>query len=414
MNTEELLQIKKRTEERIQPLLNHHDTIAEENQRKVLDAFRLHSISDFHLNGSTGYGYDDAGRDKLEDIYATVFKAEAAIVRPQLVSGTHAISTALFGVLRPGDELLYVTGKPYDTLEEVIGTQGEQGAGSLKDFGITYREVALSDGQMDTEAVRQAIGEQTKVIGIQRSKGYAERPSFTIAEIEKMISFVKGIRSDLIVFVDNCYGEFVETREPVEAGADLIAGSLIKNPGGGLAKSGGYLAGKRSLIKQCGNRMTAPGIGLEGGATSGHLRDMMHGFFLAPHVVNQAVKGAVYTAAMCEASGIMTAPSFDAPRTDLIQSVQFHSRADMIRFCQSIQASSPVDAHVAPQPSAMPGYQDEVIMAAGAFIQGSSIELSADGPLREPYTAYVQGGLTYEHVKIAVFDALSVILADHR
>lgn len=411
MHQKDLLRIKQETEKRIRPVLDQREIISEANQRKVLHAFQTEGIADFHLHGSTGYGYDDAGRERLEAVYARVFKAEAAVVRPQLVSGTHAISTALFAILRPGDELMYITGAPYDTLEEVIGTRGEADAGSLKDFGVTYKQIDLVDGQVDLQAVKQALSPATKVIGIQRSKGYANRPSFTIQDIRNMIASVKGLNNDLIIFVDNCYGEFVELEEPVEAGADLIAGSLIKNPGGGLAKSGGYLAGRKDLIERCGNRMTAPGIGLEGGATTGHLRDMLQGFFLAPHVVNQAVKGAVFTSSLFSASGMITSPSFDSFRTDLIQSVQFETRDQMIRFCQAIQSRSPVDAHVAPQPSAMPGYEDDVIMAAGTFIQGSSIELSADGPLREPYTAYVQGGLTYEHVKIAVFDSLSAILA---
>lgn len=411
MNQKDLQRIKQETNEQIRPILEIHEEISEQNQRKVLDAFQAEGISDFHLHGSTGYGYDDAGREKLEAIYARVFKSEAAVVRPQLVSGTHAISTALFGILRPGDELIYITGAPYDTLEEVIGIRGDTNAGSLKDFGIGYQQIDLKDDQVDFDSIKQAVNPSTKMIGIQRSKGYADRPSFTIEAIREMIRYVKDIREDLIVFVDNCYGEFVEPEEPIEAGADLIAGSLIKNPGGGLAKSGGYIAGRKDLIFLCGNRMTAPGIGLEGGATTGHLRDMLHGFFMAPHIVNQAVKGAVFTAALFTAAGMNTSPAYDAYRTDLIQSVQFETRIQMIRFCQAIQSKSPVDAHVKPQPSAMPGYEDDVIMAAGAFVQGSSIELSADGPLREPYTAYVQGGLTYEHVKIAVFDALSAISA---
>ncbi|AOM83104.1 methionine gamma-lyase family protein [Salisediminibacterium beveridgei] len=410
MDQKDLIRIKQETEKRIRPILEEREIISEENQRKVLDAFQSEEIADFHLHGSTGYGYDDAGRERLEAIYAKVFKAEASVVRPQLVSGTHAISTALFGMLRPGDELMYITGAPYDTLDEVIGTRGKTNAGSLKDFGIRYQQIDLADGRVDFNAIKKSVSPATKMIGIQRSKGYASRPSFTINEIRDMITRVKNINEDLIVFVDNCYGEFVELEEPIEAGADIIAGSLIKNPGGGIAKSGGYLAGRKDLIELCGNRMTAPGIGLEGGATTGHLRDMLQGFFMAPHIVNQAVKGAVFTASLFAATGMNTTPAYDAVRTDLIQSVQFETRDQMIRFCQAIQSRSPVDAHVAPQPSSMPGYEDDVIMAAGAFIQGSSIELSADGPLREPYTAYVQGGLTYEHVKIAVFDALSAIL----
>ncbi|UJW58066.1 methionine gamma-lyase family protein [Bacillus sp. A116_S68] len=384
--------------------------ISETNQAKVLRAFRDHAVSDFHFHASTGYGYDDTGRDTLERVYAHVFGAEAALVRPQIVSGTHAISTALFGVLRPGEELLYVTGKPYDTLEEVIGVRGKAGSGSLKDFGIMYKDIPLKNGEVDLVEVEKAITNKTKVIGIQRSKGYADRPSLSVAKIREVINVVKKIKEDVIVFVDNCYGEFVETVEPPEVGADLTAGSLIKNPGGGLAKSGGYIVGEKALIDLCGNRLTAPGIGLEGGANLNTLRDMYQGFFLAPHVVNEALKGAMFTSYFLNGLGMTTEPRWDALRTDLIQSVSFPNKEAMIAFCQAIQSASPVDAHVAPQPSYMPGYEDDVIMAAGTFIQGSSIELSADGPLRPPYTAYVQGGLTFEHVKLAVTEAANVLV----
>jgi cystathionine beta-lyase family protein involved in aluminum resistance len=384
--------------------------ISETNQAKVLQAFRDHAVSDFHFHASTGYGYDDTGRDTLEHVYAHVFGAEAALVRPQIVSGTHAISTALFAVLRPGEELLYVTGKPYDTLEEVIGVRGQAGSGSLKDFGVLYKDIPLKKGDVDLGEVEKAISSKTKVIGIQRSKGYADRPSLSIAKIREVINTVKKIKEDVIVFVDNCYGEFVEMEEPPEVGADLTAGSLIKNPGGGLAKSGGYIVGKKALINLCGNRLTAPGIGLEGGANLNTLRDMYQGFFLAPHVVNEALKGAIFTSYFLNQLGMITEPRWDDLRTDLIQSVSFSTKEAMIAFCQAIQSASPVDAHVAPQPSYMPGYEDDVIMAAGTFIQGASIELSADGPLRPPYTAYVQGGLTFEHVKLAVTEAASELV----
>ncbi|WP_084405689.1 aminotransferase class I/II-fold pyridoxal phosphate-dependent enzyme [Alteribacter aurantiacus] len=381
------------------------DEISEENQRKVMRSFKKHQISDFHFNGSTGYGYDDTGRDTLERVYADVFGAEAGLVRPQIISGTHAISTALFGVLRPGDELLYITGDPYDTLEEVIGLRGES-SGSLKDFGIGYQSVPLKDGKADFENIAATITSKTKVIGIQRSCGYADRPSFFVNEIKEMIDHVKTIKPDVIVFVDNCYGEFVETQEPCEVGADLMAGSLIKNPGGGIVKTGGYIVGREELIDKCANRLAAPGIGSEGGASLYSLLEMYQGFFLAPHVVGQAVKGAMFTSRLLEEVGLKTTPQWQEERTDLIQSVTFPSKEMMIAFCQAIQGASPVDAHVTPQPSYMPGYADDVIMAAGTFIQGASIELTADGPLRAPYRAYVQGGLTFEHVKIGVTDAL--------
>ncbi|NJP36274.1 methionine gamma-lyase family protein [Alkalicoccus luteus] len=382
----------------------------EYNQRRVLNAFREAEVSDYHFAPSTGYGYDDSGRDKLENIYAEVFAAESALVRGQFVSGTHAISTALFGVLRPGDELLYITGRPYDTLEEVIGLKGEAGNGALKDYGITYKEVELKNGNIDVEEVLNQITDNTKVIGIQRSRGYGNRPSITIDAMEEAIHSLKAVHPGLIVFVDNCYGEFVETREPGHAGADLTAGSLIKNPGGGLALTGGYICGRKDLVIKCANRLAAPGIGAEGGATTGVLHGMFQGFFLAPHVVGEALKGAVFTAAMLEEAGMSVEPKASEERTDLIQAVHFNSAEEMTAFCQTIQKFSPVDSHVTPYPSPMPGYSDDVIMAAGAFIQGASIELSADGPLRPPYRAYVQGGLTFEHVKTAVTEAVSAAL----
>lgn len=386
------------------------DRRIEINQLRVLQSFQKHKVSEAHLIPSTGYGYDDMGRDTLEAVYAEVFGGEAGLVRTQIISGTHAISIAMFGVLRPGDELLYITGKPYDTLEEIVGLRGN-GVGSLKEFGITYDSVALtSEGKVDFTAVQNKIKPNTKMIGIQRSKGYATRPSFTIAEIKEMISFVKEINSELVVFVDNCYGEFVEELEPCHVGADLMAGSLIKNPGGGLAKTGGYIVGKKKWVEACSYRMTSPGIGAEAGASLYSLQDMYQGFFLAPHVVGQALKGAVFTAALLEKLGMNSSPQWDANRTDIIQSVQFDDREKMVAFCQAIQFASPINSHVSPYPSYMPGYEDDVIMAAGTFIQGASIELTADGPLRPPYVAYVQGGLTYSHVKIAVCLALDQLI----
>ncbi|GGB30976.1 hypothetical protein F3157_04370 [Virgibacillus dakarensis] len=387
---------------------NIHDNIrktVEVNQKRVLDAFKHNRVSDSHFHSTTGYGYDDNGRETLEAVYAQVFGGEDALVRPQIVSGTHAISTVLFALLRPADELVYMTGKPYDTLESVIGKHADN-TGSLKDFGITYREAdLLPDGAIDYQGVNRTITPRTKVVAIQRSKGYDDRPSFTVQQIEEMVHFVKEINPEIIVFVDNCYGEFVEEREPLHAGADIIAGSLIKNPGGGIVRSGGYIVGRKDLVSQCGHRLTAPGLGKEMGATLQMLEEMYQGFFLAPHVVGEALKGAVFTARFLELIGYTTKPDYQAERTDLIQSVTFANAEQMVAFCQTIQMNSPVNSFVTPVPSPMPGYKDDVIMAAGTFIQGASLELTADGPLRAPYTAFVQGGLTYEHVKIALKEA---------
>ncbi|SHF53590.1 methionine gamma-lyase family protein [Ornithinibacillus halophilus] len=383
----------------------------EQNQKRVLNAFRNNRVSDSHFNSTSGYGYDDIGRDTLEEVYAEVFGGEAALVRPQLVSGTHAISTTLFGILRPGDELLYITGKPYDTLDGVIGKEGDENTGSLRDFHISYNFVPLqSNGSINYDQVKQMIHSKTKVIAIQRSKGYDDRPSFTIEDIEEMVRFVKKINGDIVVFVDNCYGEFVEDKEPLHVGADIMAGSLIKNPGGGIVRAGGYIVGKNTLVEQCAHRLTAPGLGKEMGATFNVLQEMYQGFFLAPHIVGEALKGAVFTSRFLELQGFTTTPNYLAKRTDLIQSVTFNDREKMIAFCQAIQKNSPINSYVTPFPSAMPGYDDEVIMAAGTFIQGSSIELSADGPLREPYIAFIQGGLTFAHVKIALVEACNEML----
>jgi cystathionine beta-lyase family protein involved in aluminum resistance len=398
------------TEQQIKEVHTKIDKNIDYNQYQVLKSFQDNRVSDSHFIPSTGYGYDDSGRDTLEAVYADIFGGEAALVRPQIISGTHAISIALFGVLRPNDELLYITGNPYDTLEEIVGIRGT-GNGSLKEFHIGYNKVDLTpEGRPDFEAIKNAIHENTKMIGIQRSKGYATRPSFTIVEIKEMVQFVKEIKSDVVVFVDNCYGEFVELQEPCHVGADLIAGSLIKNPGGGLAKTGGYLVGKKELVEACSYRMTSPGIGAEAGASLYSLQEMYQGLFLAPHIVGQALKGAVFTAAILEKIGLKTEPSWDSERTDLIQSVQFDNKDMMVAFCQAIQYASPINSHVTPYPSYMPGYEDDVIMAAGTFIQGASIELTADGPTRPPYVAYVQGGLTYSHVKIAICLALNQLL----
>lgn len=407
--TDETLALAAKVENKIKEQFEKVERNAFINQQKVLTAFRENSVSDYHLNPSNGYGYDDEGRDTLERVYAQVFGAESAIVRPQIISGTHAITLSLFGVLRPGDELVYISGKPYDTLQSIVDG-GEKDTGSLKDFGIKYSHVDLIDDKdIDWDGVRAAINENTKMVAIQRSKGYATRPSFTLDAIREMIKRVREIAPQVVIFVDNCYGEFVELEEPTEIGADLMAGSLIKNPGGGLAKIGGYIAGRSDLVEKCAYRMTSPGIGAEAGATLNALADFYQGFFLAPHVVSQSLKGAIFTAAMLEEVGMTTSPHYAAPRTDLIQSVSFQNADQMVAFCREIQAASPINAHFAPEPAYMPGYEDDVIMAAGTFVQGSSIELTADGPIRPPFTAFVQGGLTYEHVKFAICSAVQAL-----
>lgn len=402
----ETIAFAKKIEEKIKTQTAKVDEMAFYNQQKVLAAFAKNQVSENHFAGTTGYGYDDEGRDNLERVYADVFGAEAALVRQQIISGTHAITLSLFGVLRPGDELMYVTGKPYDTLQSIVDG-GDKDTGSLKDWGIDYQHIDLVDDKdVDWLAVEKAVTSKTRVMAIQRSKGYATRPSFTIDEVGEMIKKIRAIKEDVIIFVDNCYGEFVAEVEPIELGADLMAGSLIKNPGGGLAKVGGYIAGKEKYVEQCAFRMTSPGIGAEAGPSLNTLTDMYQGFFLAPHVVSQAVKGAIFAAASLEEIGMKPEPSYDAIRTDLIQSVQFQTPEQMIQFCQTVQQNSPVNAQFAPEPSLLPGYESEVIMAAGTFVQGASIEFSADGPIREPYMVYMQGGLTYEHVKFAILSAV--------
>ncbi|EGQ1280533.1 hypothetical protein GT369_07155 [Staphylococcus pseudintermedius] len=405
----QLTKLIEEVETTLAPYFKDIETRAFENQARVLDAFHKVKITEADLVGSTGYGYDDYGRDHLEAVYAETFKAKDALVRPQLISGTHAITVALQSTLKPGDSLMYITGSPYDTLLEVIGINGN-GVESLKEYGIHYQEVSLKAGHIDVERVLETIDDTTKVIAIQRSKGYDQRPSINVDEIGDAIRQIKAQYPEMIVFVDNCYGEFVETKEPIEVGADLMAGSLIKNPGGGLAKIGGYIVGRRDLVERCGYRLTAPGIGKEAGASLYALQEMYQGFFLSPHVVSQSLKGALFTSLLLERLNMRTSPRYDVKRTDLIQTVSFDTKEQMIQFCQSIQHASPINAHFSPEPSYMPGYEDDVIMAAGTFIQGSSIELSADGPIRPPYEAYVQGGLTYEHVKIAVTRAVEKLI----
>lgn len=396
-------------DQQIQPELAKISARVLYNQHKVLRAFRDQRVATASFAGTTGYGYDDEGRDQLDAVYAQAFGGEAAIVRPQFVSGTHAIGTAFFGLLRPGDELLYLTGMPYDTLQEVIGVAGD-GVGSLKEFGIGFDYVPLTAaGKVATDQIAAHLKPQTKVVAIQRSRGYASRDSFTVAEIAAMIKAVRQLAPEVTIFVDNCYGEFSETQEPLSVGADLIAGSLIKNPGGGLAKTGGYIAGRRDLVEKVGYALTVPGIGAEEAATLNNLSDMFQGFFLAPHVVGEAIKGAIFTAALLAQLNLDVQPTWQAPRTDLIQTVNFGNADAMVTFAKAIQQFSPIDAFVAPIPSEMAGYEDPIIMAAGTFVQGASVELSADGPLRPPYTLYIQGGLTFEHVKLAITAAANSV-----
>lgn len=376
------------------------DAIALTNQRKVLKAFHTYRISEYHFASGTGYGYNDSGRDALESVYAQVFGAEAAFVRPQLASGTHAISACLFGLLRPGDELLSITGLPYDTLQQVIGITGNNPS-SLCNWGIKFRHVPLVDGKIDIEAVIQSIKPETKVLAIQRSRGYSWRPSLSVMEIGEAIAKIKKAHPDVIIFVDNCYGEFAEELEPCAVGADLIAGSLIKNPGAGLLPAGGYIAGRADLVDLAADAAIAPAIGTRVGAMFGLTRLMLQGLFLAPHTVAQAIKGAILLARIMEELGYEVSPRWLEPRYDIVQAIKFNSPDLLITFCQAIQSAGPVDHYVLPTPGEMPGYEDEIIMAAGTFIQGASIELTADGPLKEPYIAYVQGGLTVEHCHLA-------------
>ena len=385
------------------------DRIAELNQAKVLHALQQNKVSAGCLAATTGYGYDDIGRDRLEQVYADTFHTEAALVRPQITCGTHALAVALSANLLPGDELLSPAGGPYDTLEEVIGIRPSPC--SLKEYGVTYRQVdLLPDGTFDYENIRTAIHEKTKMVTIQRSKGYATRPSFSVKQIGELIAFCKNIKPDLIVMVDNCYGEFVEALEPSDVGADMIVGSLIKNPGGGLAPIGGYICGTKACVDRCGFRLSAPGLGQEVGANLGLLPSMYQGFFLAPTVVSGALKGAVFAANIYEKLGFRVIPNSTESRHDIIQAVELRSSEAMLAFCSGIQAAAPVDSYVTPVPWAMPGYDSEVVMAAGAFVQGSSIELSADGPIRPPYAVYFQGGLTWYHAKLGILMSLQKLV----
>lgn len=377
------------------------DKNAEYNQMKVIKAMQDEKVAEMHLSGTTGYGYNDDGRDTLEKIYSDIFKTEDALVRPQIICGTHALNVALSSNLRPGDELLSPVGKPYDTMDEIIGIRPSKG--SLAEYGITYAQVdLLPDGGFDYEGIKNAINERTKLVTIQRSKGYASRPTLSVERIGELISFIKSIKPDVICMVDNCYGEFVERIEPSEVGADMIVGSLIKNPGGGLAPCGGYIAGKKECVEQAAYRLSSPGLGKEVGATLGVNQSFYQGLFLSPVVVAGALKGAIFAANVYEKAGFVVRPDGSEPRYDIIQAVELGSADGLLAFCKGIQAAAPVDSFVTPEPWPMPGYDSDVIMAAGAFVQGSSIELSADGPLKEPYSVFFQGGLTWYHAKLGI------------
>ncbi len=399
-------------EKLVKPAFEKVDKIAELNQWKVMKAFADNKVSESHFMPSYGYGYDDLGRDTLDKVYADIFECEDALVRHQLISGTHTLSTVLFGILRPGDILYSVTGRPYDTLEEVIGIAGDEGNGSLKDFGINYLQTELlPDGEPDFDKIADVLkNNDIKLVLLQRSKGYGDRPTYSSKKIGEIVSFVKSISPDTYCMVDNCYGEFVDDKEPTAYGADVICGSLIKNPGGGIAPTGGYIAGKAELVEKCAYRLTSVGIGKEAGASLDFNKNAYQGLFFAPHIVANAVKSAILAACVFEKLGFSANPSWDEERHDIIEAIKFGDPEKLVAFCAGIQKGAPVDSFVTPQPWDMPGYQNQVIMAAGAFNQGSSIELSADGPMRQPYIAYLQGGLTYESAKLGIMVAAQNII----
>lgn len=411
--SDKVIELHEQALEQVAGVFDYYDEIRELNQFKVLKAFQAERISDYHFTNSTGYGYGDIGRDTLDVLYARIFKAEAALVRPHFVSGTHAIAAALYGVLRPRDTMLTICGKPYDTLHSIIGLTDDDDTGSLKDYGILYREVALKEDRIDIRTVLDILetDRSVKMVHIQRSTGYGWRKSLTIDEIEAAIREIRTVRQDVVVFVDNCYGEFVEDREPIEVGADLIAGSLIKNIGGGIAQTGGYVVGRKDLVEKAAFRLTLPGIGGEAGSTFGVMRSFYQGLFLAPHVTMEAVKTSVYAAKLLELAGFDVLPKAEDIRTDIIQAIRFGDKDKMISFVKGIQFGAPIDSSAVCEPWDMPGYEDQVIMAAGAFIQGASIELSCDAPIREPYIAYLQGGLTFDHGKLGVLIALSRVFS---
>lgn len=407
--SKKITDLKREVLKESEPLFAHIEDVAEANTLKVLDAMRECRVSDAHFNTTTGYAYDDIGRGKLEELYAKIFGAERALVRTQFVSGTHALATVLFGILRPGDELVSLTGKPYDTMQTVIGYDNPS-PGSLKEFGVLYNELPMVAGKVDMAHIKDVITDKTKMVEIQRSRGYSMRSPLSIEDIRAITAEVHRIKPDCICFVDNCYGEFVDYEEPTQAGADIMAGSLIKNPGGGIAPTGGYIVGRNDLVELASYRLTAPGMGDELGASLSNNRLLFQGLFLAPHVVSQAIKGAIFAAGMFAKLGYKTLPLPTEVRGDIIQAIELGSADKLIAFCGGIQKYSPVDSFAAPEPWDMPGYADKIIMAAGTFVQGASIEFSADGPLREPYNVYLQGGLTFEHAIIGIMGAAQAVL----
>ena len=406
--SQKIVDLKKEVLAQSQELFAHVDAVAEENTLKVLDAMRECKVSDAHFNTTSGYAYDDIGRGKLEELYAKIFGAERALVRTQFVSGTHALATVLFGILRPGDELVSLTGKPYDTMQTVIGYDNPS-PGSLKEFGVLYNELPMIEGKVDREGIKNVITDKTKMVEIQRSRGYSMRNPLSIEDIKAICAEVHRLKPDCVCFVDNCYGEFVDTLEPTQVGADIMAGSLIKNPGGGIAPTGGYIVGRDKLVELASYRLTAPGMGDELGASLANNRLLFQGLFLAPHVVAQSIKGAIFAAGMFARLGYKTLPLPTDVRGDIIQAIELGSAEKMVAFCGGIQKYSPVDSYAAPEPWDMPGYADKIIMAAGTFVQGASIEFSADGPMREPYNVYLQGGLTFEHAVIGIMGAAQAI-----
>ena len=404
----EILELSKQVEEEIKPQFEKIEEIKEKNSLKVLSAFQKCRLSEMHLHTSTGYGIDEIGRNKIEEIYAEIFKTEDALVRAQLISGTHALAVTLFGILRPGDLMLSITGAPYDTLQTAIGISKEQSKSSLKEFGVKYEQIELINNDFDIEKIKERASKQDiKLIEIQRSKGYSTRKSLTIEKIERAIRAIREVNKDAIIMVDNCYGEFVEEKEPTEVGADIIVGSLMKNLGAGIATSGAYIAGRKDLIELCAERLTAPGVGKEIGPSLNQNISFIKGLFFAPSVVASSVKTAVFASIILEKLGYKVDPKFDEPRADIVQTIELGSAEKLIKFCQGIQAGSPIDSDVIPEPSNMAGYDDKIIMAAGTFTEGSTIELSCDGPIREPYIAYMQGGLTYEYGKLGLLKAIS-------
>ncbi len=404
----EILELSKQVEEEIKPQFEKIEEIKEKNSLKVLSAFQKCRLSEMHLHTSTGYGIDEIGRNKIEEIYAEIFKTEDALVRAQLISGTHALAVTLFGILRPGDLMLSITGAPYDTLQTAIGISKEQSKSSLKEFGVKYEQIELINNDFDIEKIKERASKQDiKLIEIQRSKGYSTRKSLTIEKIERAIRAIREVNKDAIIMVDNCYGEFVEEKEPTEVGADIIVGSLMKNLGAGIATSGAYIAGRKDLIELCAERLTAPGVGKEIGPSLNQNISFIKGLFFAPSVVASSVKTAVFASRILEKLGYKVDPKFDEPRADIVQTIELGSAEKLIKFCQGIQAGSPIDSDVIPEPSNMAGYDDKIIMAAGTFTEGSTIELSCDGPIREPYIAYMQGGLTYEYGKLGLLKAIS-------